>query len=93
MGPTKFLELADNETLRIQLAVPHDESRSEELNIGWNTDDAKDAGVISLLIIHYLPQLPYCVATQACLTAEEIDLVIHGLQEAKKKLKTLQVGG
>lgn len=81
IGDTVNREPTGIETLDLQLAHTHDGNRVEYVRIA-NIDDT-----VSMMIIQFAYNLSIRDA-QAVLTADEIDMVIEGLVEAKRRLKT-----
>ncbi len=79
------------ETLDLAIQRIHSWNEKEYLRIGVLPEDARGPnGVISLLIVQFsIDKQSTCTALQACLSTDEIDQVIAGLQEAKKRKEAL----
>lgn len=83
---TKNKDTIDIETLDLKYSNIHDWNEKEYLRIGVVPEEAKlKDGTISLVITHFGKQ-GYCMSLQACLKQDEIDMIIDGLQKAKKRL-------
>jgi hypothetical protein len=82
-------ELDSVETLNLEPAFCHEYNSKEYLRIAVLPEDAKgEDGTLSLQIIHFDKDWKVNCA-QACLLISEIDLVINGLLEAKKRMQAL----
>jgi len=74
------------ETLDLETAFRHDWNQLEYVRIAVVPEDARgEQGTISFTLVHFGHNW-HCKTLQACLTAEEIDMVIEGLQKAKERL-------
>ena len=77
------------ETLDLEPAFRHRWNSKEYLRIAVIPEDASgEQGTLSLQVIHFDNKYKV-TAAQACLTLAEIDLVINGLLEAKKRMQAL----
>ena len=74
------------ETLDLNYSQIHDWNEKEHLRIGVVPEKAKlTDGTISFVISHFDKE-GNCKSLQACLKEDEIDMIIAGLQKAKKRL-------
>ena len=77
------------EVLHMRMRVHHDWNDKEYVSIGGIEGDARgENGTISLELVHF-PSDGSCKVLQACLVIEEIDMILHGLAEAKRRLMAL----
>jgi hypothetical protein len=77
------------ETLDLEPAFCHEWNDKEYLRIAVLPEDARGPeGTLSLQVVHFNKKYEV-TAAQACLTLEEIDLVISALLEAKKRMQAL----
>ena len=83
-------EPAGIETLDLEPAHIHSWNEKEYVRIGVVPEDASlPNGTISLLLVQFDKDRIQCKACQAMLTAAEIDLVVAGLQEARRRMAAL----
>lgn len=77
------------EIMHMQTKVRHDHNDKEYVSMGVIAEDARgENGTISFELVHFT-RTGRCKVLQVCLVVEEIDRVLHGLAEAKRRLVAL----
>ena len=85
-GRTIVGETSDIEVLDLQTALIHDWNSVEYVRIGVLEEDASgEDGSISFCLVQFDADW-HCEVLQAILLEGEIDIVIEGLKEAKRRL-------
>lgn len=84
------IEPGDIETLNLEPSFCHDSNHKEFVRIGVLPEDAgKEDGTVSFQLVSYSTEW-LCRVVQANLLEDEIDLVVNGLLEAKKRMQAFK---
>lgn len=86
-------EPSDIETLNLATIRVHDWNDIEYVRIGCLAQDMSGPdGTVSFQLVQFSKKKYTVKSLQANLTYDEIDVVIAGLEEAKKRMETLKAG-
>jgi hypothetical protein len=84
-------EPQDLESLDLETAYRHDHNSVEYVRIAVLPEEGGGPqGVCSFVLVQFGKDW-MCKVLQACLLTSEIDMVIAGLQEAKRRMEALEV--
>ena len=88
-GTNNHTEPDSIETLDLEPSFCHEWNAKEYVRIAVLPEDAEgENGTLSLYIVHFDKDWK-CSGSQACLTLQEIDLVVNALLEAKRRMQSL----